>query len=84
MKEELKKKLLMMGISGMAFVAIAHLLLISLKAPNPNPKTLIFGYVFTALITFAGLILRVNSVMANKPTGKPQSEEEIRTQDEEE
>lgn len=75
MLNELKKKLLVMGITGMLMVVIAHMLLLFTHAPNPNPKMVIVGYIFTALVTFIGLILRMNSITSNTPTQKNKQEE---------
>lgn len=69
-----------MGITGMAIVALAHMMLLLLKAPNVTPTVLIFGYLFTATITFAGLILRMNAVASKK---NEQSQEEVKADEEE-
>lgn len=65
-----------MGITGMLLVIVAHMALLLMRAPNPNPFMLVIGYSFTALITFVGLILRINDMGKNKTNSKNKQPEQ--------
>lgn len=51
-----KNRFLKLGIMGMAFFSLLHLILIFAQAPNKNPKALLAGYVIMASLTLFGVI----------------------------
>lgn len=56
-----KNKFLKLGIGGMLFFAVMHLVLIFGGAPNTAPKGLIIGYVGMAALTLFGVLRGVKN-----------------------